>query len=64
MANHGKLFLERAKGERIIINEGADEIELEVSRIRDNGTVTLIFRGPKHVKIDRFERRHAPITTE
>ncbi|QIB67125.1 carbon storage regulator [Kineobactrum salinum] len=60
MSKTSTLFLERTKGERILINEGRNEIEMEVSRVRDNGTVTLVFRGPAHVKVDRLERRRAP----
>lgn len=50
------LFLEREPGRKVVIGRGDQEVELEVSRILGN-RVTLVFRAPQHVEIDRLERR-------
>jgi len=53
------LFLERSRGEKIVIGEGQNQIEIEVTRIRGNN-VTLVCRAAPHIKIDRMERRITP----
>jgi len=57
MTRHSTLVLHRRKGDKVLVNEGRNEVEIEVTKIQDNGSVTLVFRGPTHVKIDRSERR-------
>ena len=50
------LFFERSKGEKILIGEGRNVVEVEISRIREHNC-TVVLRAPSHVRIDRFERR-------
>jgi len=53
------LFFNRRKGEKVIVGEGRNEVSVEVARITDDN-VRLIFNGPRHVAIDRAERRNNP----
>ncbi len=54
--NNSKLFFHRAKGERILIGEGENTVTVEVTALNDN-RVTLTMSAPRHVQIDREERR-------
>ena len=50
------LVLTRKQGEKILIGEGADQITVVVSQIKDN-KCRLGIEAPKHVKVDREEVR-------
>lgn len=54
--NNSKLFFHRAKGERILIGEGDNTVTIEVTSLNNN-KVTLTMSAPRHVQIDREERR-------
>lgn len=55
-ANNSKLFFHRSKGERILIGEGENTVTIEVTSLNNN-KVTLTMNAPRHVQIDREERR-------
>lgn len=56
IANKSKIHFLRSKGEKVIVGEGDNSIEVEVGAIHDE-KVRLHFSAPRSVRIDRAEVR-------
>lgn len=57
--NVTKLFLYGTKGQKIVVGDGPDQVIIEIAK-HTAKSCTLNFYAPKHISVDRFQRRFEP----